>query len=119
MKNKVFTFFIIIAILMTIAPVVVYGSYGGIDTIEGEQLGHGDDATASEDIINNFIATFRMVGTIAAVIAIMVIGIRYMTSSVEEKADIKGILGYYLVGALLVLSTVNFVAFVYNIINDI
>ena len=55
-------------------------------------------------------------GSILSVAALMIIGFRYMLSSLEEKAAMKGILIYYVVGCVLVFATSNILSIVYDII---
>lgn len=62
-----------------------------------------------------FITILQYVGSIASVICIIVIGIRYMMGSVEEKAQYKKTLMPYLIGAALVFATTNILSIVYNV----
>ena len=62
------------------------------------------------------VGVLQVAGTIISVIALIIIGIKYMISSVEEKSQMKGVLGYYITGCVLVFAATNVVAFLYNII---
>ena len=116
MKNKVITFFIILILLMTIIPITA-NAYGGIST--DIDIGKTNPAKSSQGIINRMLGTFQVAGTIIAIASLIIIGMRYMFSSVEGKATLKGVMGYWIVGAILVLATVNIVRFAYIVITGI
>lgn len=75
------------------------------------------DTSGAEDVsdIGNQIAGIvQVVGIFAAVIIIMVIGIKYMMGSAEEKAEYKKVMIPYLVGALLLFAASVFVTKIYD-----
>ena len=112
MKNKVITF-LIIAILIAIIPSVIF-AYGGINT---EDISiNVDIAKGSSSITGRIVGTLQVAGTVISVISLIIIGIRYMVSSVEEKAQLKGILMYWVIGAILVFTTSNLLSVIYDII---
>ena len=113
MKKKIMI--IMIAILI-ILPTSLY-AYGGINT--NITVGQTNEAKSSVAMTNSISGTLQVLGTVIAVIAIMIIGIKYMISSVEEKAQLKGVMWYYIFGAILVFATANILAFFYNVINGI
>lgn len=116
MKNKTIIF-LIIAILITIIPSIILARNGKIDT--NISIGGTSAISSSKEMTNRIVGTMQVVGTIISVITLIIIGIRYMVSSVEEKASLKGILSYWVIGAVLVFATSNILALVYNIINGI
>ena len=65
--------------------------------------------------VNNFISVIQVVGSIASVVALIIIGIRYMYSSVEEKAEYKKTMLGYIIGCALVFSIVNILGVVYDV----
>ena len=68
---------------------------------------------------NGLLGTLQVVGTIAAVGALMWIGIKYMLGSVEEKSKEKEVLIYYVIGAILVFSITNILPIIYNFATDL
>ena len=62
---------------------------------------------------------FQVVGSVSSVLALAIMGIKYMFSSVEGKADLKGILNYYVIGAILVFATSNMLSVVYNVVSKL
>ena len=113
MKKKLIVLIISILIIL---PISSY-AYGGINT--NITIGNTAAAQSSVDFTNRIVGILQVAGTIISVIALIIIGMRYMFSSVQEKASMKGVLAYYIIGAVLVFVTSNVLAFFYDIINSI
>lgn len=65
----------------------------------------GTDPTSTTtvtDFGNQIIGVLRVVGSIAAVIILMVLGFKYMMGSAEDKADYKKSMIPYLIGAVCI-----------------
>ena len=62
----------------------------------------------------NIVAIVQVVGIVIAVIVILVIGIKYLMGSAEEKADYKKSLIPYVVGAALVFTASIFAQSIYE-----
>lgn len=75
-------------------------------------------ANQFDDVGSTIVSTIRIVGMIFSIGALMIIGIRYMTSTVEEKAFQKESLIFYCIGAFLIFSIVNIVSVIYNYVAD-
>lgn len=76
-----------------------------------------DDEDIDNNVLNignRIIGIVQAVGTIASVIVLICIGIKYMMGSVEEKAEYKNTLIYYVIGAVLVFAISNITAIIYN-----
>jgi len=76
------------------------------------------DVTGADRLLNignTIIGFIRTVGSIASVIVLAVIGIKYMMGSVEEKAEYKQTMRPYLIGAVLVFGITNILAIIVNI----
>ena len=71
------------------------------------------------DIGNKIIGPIQVIGSLVSVIAIIIIGIKYMIGSVEEKAQYKETLGPYLLGAVFVFAITNILSIIYNIATSI
>ena len=72
----------------------------------------GDDKLL--EIGNKIIGPVQMLGNLISVITIIIIGIKYMLGSVEEKAQYKETLGPYFLGAIFVFGTINIVSIIYD-----
>ena len=102
------------------------GGGGGIPTKWTEQSVDWwttwTNKTNDEKIIDkaNVITTvIRYIGIICAVIALMVIGIKEMTSGVEEKSMLKQALPVYLLGVFMVVAITTLPTIIYNIVKGI
>ena len=65
------------------------------------------------------IGQIQLIGSVVSVIAIIIIGIRYMLGSVEEKAQYKETMTPYLIGAVLVFGITNVLAIVSELAKSI
>lgn len=63
---------------------------------------------------NEITSIIRIVGTIIAVAILIVLGIKYMMGSAEEKAEYKKTLFPYIVGAVLIFAASNLADIVYS-----
>lgn len=62
--------------------------------------------------------TVSKIGIICSVIALMILGIKYMLGSVEEKAEYKKSFGIYILGASLVFAISTIVNLIYSIVKS-
>jgi len=111
MKKRLFKsiLLIVFVILMLFNNSVCYG--GVVDTSITINMSPANDFSG---LGNRILTVIRIVGMIVSVGALMVIGIRYMLSSVDEKAEMKKSLIYYCIGAVLVFAIVNIVSAIYE-----
>lgn len=65
---------------------------------------------------NLVISIIQLFGTVLSVITLMILGIRYMLASVQEKALYKETMGPYLIGAVMVFAIPNIIAVLYDFI---
>ena len=68
---------------------------------------NGTASSASGDIQklgNRIIGVLQAVGIVVSVVVVIVLGIKYMMGSVEEKAEYKETLKPYLIGAFLLFT---------------
>jgi len=115
MKNKlIITSFIIIAILMVLTPSIVFAT---MDT--NITIGSSGAQNSSLGVTRRILGIVQTIGSIISVVALIIIGIRYMCSSVEDKASMKGVLIYYVIGAVLVFATSNILGIAYDVINGL
>lgn len=79
--------------------------------------GSGDDAAAIE-IGNIIIWLVRTIGESIAVIMLLIIGIKYLMGSVEEKAEYKQSMWPYILGAILIFAGSAVTELIYNAFNQ-
>lgn len=117
--KKVKNFFIIgiVGVLLFLFPINCQAA-GALDDLESlekyGQVQEGSYSTFSSKV-GVFLTIFQVIGSITSVICIIVIGIRYMMGSVEQKAQYKKTLMPYLIGAVLIFATTNILSIVYNV----
>ena len=75
------------------------------------------NTTKTEELGNSILGLIQVIGTFASVGILMVLGIKYMVGSVEEKASYKKTMLPYLVGAIILFSAVNLTAVIYDLAN--
>lgn len=63
---------------------------------------------------NNVMGLIRNISIIAAVIVIMVLGVKYMLGSVEEKAEYKKSFMPLIIGIVLVVSATTIASFIFG-----
>lgn len=68
---------------------------------------------------NIIIGTMRALGTVIAVVALMVIGLRYMFGSIEERANYKETMVPYLIGAVMLFTIPNILGIIYDLVKGI
>ena len=115
MKKTIKILLICILVMTTLQCVVL--AAGSIDT--SIQIGTTPEISSSNAMISRILGFIQPIGSVISLLALVIIGFRYMFSSLEEKAQMKGIIGYYIAGAVLVFATSNILSVAYNIIKDI
>lgn len=114
MKCKnVIVIFIILLIIFTSTS-----SFAASKLTEGIEISK-DKANEVSDIGNTIFGLVTNIGIICSVAALMLLGIKYMIGSIEEKAEYKKTFGVYILGAALVFGVSTFAKIIYNFINTI
>lgn len=112
MKNrylilKIIVFFVII---LTITLNISFGM--SVSDLNG---GNREQIESLNTIGNKTITVISTIGSVISVIVIIVIGLKYMIGSVEEKAEYKKTLMPFLIGALFVFAASTIASIIYNI----
>ena len=115
-KRKVKTlFFIGIILSIILLRTSCLASSGQINT-SGVTIGEGQ-IEELKPMMENILGYVQVIGSAISVITVVVIGIKYMWSSTEEKFEIKQTAIYYVIGAVLLFSAVNIVTIAYNVLS--
>ena len=67
------------------------------------------------NIGNTIIGIIQFVGTFTSVIVLIILGLKYMAGSLEERADYKKTMVPYLIGAVLVFGITNILGIVNSV----
>jgi len=141
MKNKILNITILLIILFLGIFIVKNESYASLPSTGGGS-GGGSTSTSSASsfnpdswapssttdasgasrlasIGNTIVGAIQVIGSIISVATLAIIGIKYMTGSVEEKAEYKKVLMPYLIGAILLFGISNILAIVVNIVQGL
>lgn len=73
-----------------------------------------EDAGEVLDKVGVILGTIRNISAVVAVIVLMVIGIKYIMGSVEEKANYKATMWPYIIGCIMAVAGTTIVSFIYN-----
>ena len=124
MSNKKKIFLTIILILVSIVTItnVVYAADSIVDPREDPtkfEPGGMTNTGTLQDIGNKIIGIIQVIGSVTSVIVLIVIGIKYMVGSLEERAEYKKTMMPYIIGALFVFGITNILGIVSNITNGL
>lgn len=86
-----------------------------IGDIDGAKAGDTTKVTTIGGKITNII---QVVGIVVAIAVVLIIGIKYMTGSVEQKAEYKKVMIPYIIGAVLLVAGTSIVKVIFNTINS-
>lgn len=110
------TIMIVMMVILTVAPVFA-ATIGVVDpkTLTGSS---NANTTTMQNIGNQIITVVSVAGSIVSVIVLIVLGIKYMMGSAEEKAEYKKTLMPYIIGAALVFAASAIAGIVFNFANS-
>lgn len=107
---------IVLTILLAISNVVLATDIPG----KIDQIAQGNSSANTTKVVNfgaTIVTIMQTVGIVVAVVVLLILGIKYMMGSAEEKAEYKKTMIPYLVGAILIFASTTIVNVVYNIAN--
>lgn len=124
MKKTVKIISVLLIAIMLVASLssIAYASTTG-DTLNkmlnAQKNGSANGTNEITTLGGRVVGIVQVVGVIIAVIILLVIGIKYMLGSAEEKAEYKKTMMPYLVGALLIFAGSTIVNAIYNIMTGL
>ena len=108
---KILTFIVTLLVVMSMGASIVFGT----TPIDVQPVDVGDLGDSVKTIGGKFVSIFQIVGSVLAVIILMILGIKYMMGSAEEKAEYKKTMIPYLVGAILLFAASTLANVVYQL----
>ena len=93
-------------VLSLVLVLVVCFSVTALAVDPGPFSGNIQGAGGLNDLGNSIIGVLQVVATIVAIAVLLFVGIKFLLASPGEKANIKGVLVPYLIGAVLIFATV-------------
>lgn len=117
MKKRVRIFSIIMLIIITLSSFMATISYADLINPNDYNPNNSNDEVPEKftNMVNIIATTIQTIGVILSVIVIGLLGIKYMTGSVEERADYKKSMIPFLVGTVLIVA----VGTIIRIVNDL
>lgn len=107
---------IVLTVLLAISNVVLATDIPG----KIDQIAQGNSSADTTKVVNlgaTIVTIMQTVGIVVAVVILLILGIKYMIGSAEEKAEYKKTMIPYLVGAVLIFASTTIVNVVYNVAN--
>ncbi len=106
------TLLLAIMLISTVSTVCLADKVGDVDIPTGSDKLSQDMKTK----IGNVITTLRNLSLIIAVVVLVILGIKYMMGSVEEKSEYKKSFVPLVVGIVVVVAAVQIADFIYNFV---
>lgn len=92
----------VLTIIATIVLAVLLGASTVFALTPSQMTGTPPQTTEIQNLGNRIIGMLQTVGVVLSVIILVVLGIKYMMGSAEEKADYKKTMIPYIVGAAFI-----------------
>ncbi len=105
--------FILIEVNANILSAASQDPLSNLDAYEPSEINPYKEYKAGKKV-GVILGTIRNVSIVIAVISLMLIGIKYILGSVEEKANYKKTMMPYIIGTIMVASGTTIVTFIYN-----
>lgn len=107
----------IISVLVLI--VMIASMFSTVFAITDPSTLKGTDAKEFDTIGKKIIGMVQAIGSIISVLILVVLGIKYMMGSAEEKAEYKKTMIPYLIGAVLIFAASNIASMVFKFASTI
>lgn len=112
----IIVFFVVVFLINLYVPIIcnAYDAESALGSLDnyGKITGNSD---IFQDKVGKILGVIQVVGSLIAVIALIVLGVKYMMGTVEEKAEYKKTLLPYFIGAMMVFGISNLLEVVYLI----
>lgn len=105
---------IVVALFVVLAVVMISVSSFATITPSSFVPSNPSNVSAITNLGGQIIGVVRTVGVLVAVVILLILGIKYMMGSAEEKADYKKSMIPYIVGAVLIFGASAIAGIVYD-----
>ncbi len=107
---------VMIAIMLISLTSNVFAAKVGVDPGNFTGTADGIDTKDVTKWSNNIINIVAIVGSAASIVILIVLGVKYMLGSAEEKAEYKKTLLPYIIGAVFVFGASALTGVIYNMV---
>lgn len=114
MNNKKVLIISLVAILVFATLAVFVASPVFAATDPGKITPKDFNNQNANNLVGKILGFVQWIGSALAIVMIVIIGIKYMAGSAEEKAEYKKTMIPYIVGAILIFAASNIASWVYN-----
>lgn len=116
MKNKIIKIFLLFTIILMVFNICpVYADDPLTNPGFWEPTIENNNSIKFETTVEKILGYINTIGIVVSVITIIVVGLKYMLGSIEEKAEYKKTLVGFLIGALLLFSATTIPNILYQI----
>ncbi len=117
--QKVLSVLVLVVIIISMASTVVLAAdtNSAITPSNITREGTNINTTTIDKAGKNIVSILQAVGVVLSVVMLIVIGIKYMMGSAEEKAEYKKTLMPYVIGAALIFAASVFAQVAYDFFN--
>ena len=121
---KIISVALVIMMALVSTSNVVLAGETTTDPLPGviQNIAKGDSTVQTDKIQGlgaSIVTIMQTVGIVVAVVILLVLGIKYMMGSAEEKAEYKKTMMPYIVGAILIFASTTIVNIVYQLANGL
>ena len=108
-----------IIIFFTVSLIIISFFLYKVNAFSFEDLsGTTYSGSDAKDLGNKIITTISTIGSIVSVTVLVIIGVKYMFGSIEERVEYKKSLLPYLIGSMVVFGASVFSSVIFNVIKD-
>lgn len=120
MRKKVIAIFILVSVLILGFAFTTVVQAEEINTDKYKDIYNSDKIKANNinDLTGKVLGVVQVVGVATGIVMLIVIGIKYMLTSVEEKAAIKQRLIPYVIGAVLLFGGTGLLTIIVNLVRE-
>ena len=116
MKSKIVKIVFVVVIILNMFSVLVNADDININDWKPSNTGSN---TKLSQIGGRILGVIQVGGTVISIIALIIIGFKYMCGSIEEKVQYRKTMVPYLVGSIMLFAITNIVGFIYFIATNI
>ena len=116
--TKIMSVLLIAVMLISVSSTVLAAVAGAVtpEQVTGASVPGMEDVT---NVGNQIVTILTTIGIIASVIVLIVLGIKYMMGSAEEKAEYKKTMMPYVIGAALVFAASAIANILYSFLGNL
>lgn len=120
MIKKISILIIMLTLLLSMVPVNSYASlFDPVINVNEYKPEPNQKSDELMDIASTILGIIQVIGTIISLISTMILGVKYMMGSIQEKAQYKETMIPYVIGIVLLFTAVNILKPIYKLVTEI